>query len=327
MSMRAPKTMLVAALAATRVACFASSARADEPAHARAALDYGGLATCPDRDAFASAVATRLGYDPFAGSEPDRKTLVVRFHREGAAISVTLRLDASEKKIASETGACDELGSAAAFAAAILLDPRAMFPRPSKPPPPGASLDTNAPGTWPWYEPPPTLPPPQPPPKPEPAPIRLRFGAAATGCAGCGPSPNAGGAVFFGIARDRLGLDAGARADLATTATAPTGREVSSSLVAGEVFPHARLGPARVGLLGSIGALFGDSRGETQTSLWAAAGARAGVEWMLAKPVFVRAALDGLVVVGRVSLRVDGSEVWSSPGFAAAASLGAGVEL
>src|SRR5690349_907327 len=107
----------------------ASVARADEPAHARAALDYEGLEACPDREAFAAAVATRLGYDPFSGGEPAPKTLVVRYRRDGAAISVALRLDATDKTIASATGACDEVGAAAAFAAAILLDPRAMFPR------------------------------------------------------------------------------------------------------------------------------------------------------------------------------------------------------
>lgn len=325
--------MRVQRIAAAAVCAFIGlegAARADEPSHARAALDYEPLASCPDRDAFAAAVATRLGYDPFAGATPAPKTLVVRYRREGAALSVALRLDGTEKTIASEKGACDELGAAAAFAAAILLDPRAMFPRPQKPagpPPSGPSLDSNAPGTWPWYEPPPTIPKPLPK-QPEPRePIRLRGGATATACAGCGPAPNAGGAVFVGIAKERLGVDLGARADLPTSATDASGRDVSASLVVGELFPHARVGPARLGLLGSLGALFGESGGDRQTSLWAAAGARAAVEWTVARPIFLRAALDGAVVLGRVSLRAAGGEVWSSPGFVVGGALGAGVEF
>jgi hypothetical protein len=313
----------------------APAARADEPAHARATLDYDvprELATCPDRDAFASAVATRLGYDPFAAApaaDATPRTLVVRYRRDRApVIAVSLAIDGADKKIVSEKGACDELGAAAAFAAAILIDPRAMFPRPPAKPAAsgGPSLDSSAPGTWPWWEPPP-LPPEPPKPAPPPPPILLHAGIAGTGCAGCGPSPTAGGSVFVGLARARFGVDLGARADLPTTATAPSGRDVSSSLVVGELFPHARFGPARLGLLGSLGALFGDSKGEKLTSLWAAAGARVGVDWMLASPFFLRAALDGLVVIGRVSLRVDGGEVWSSPGFAAGLSLGAGLEF
>src|SRR5262249_42021622 len=153
--------------------------------------------------------------------------------------------------------------AASAFSAAVLIDPRAMFPQRPKPPPAqtGPSLDTNSPGTWPWYEPPPTLPkePPPPPPPPASPPLKLHVGAALTGCAGCGPAPNAGGTIFFGIARERLGVDLGAHADASTSVKSPSGRDVSASLVIAELFPHARLGPARLGVLGQLGALFGET--------------------------------------------------------------------
>jgi hypothetical protein len=294
---------------------------ADDPKHAQAALDYVAPAGCPDRDAFASSIATRLGYDPFAGDEKEKKALVVRYDKKKSALTATLRFGDAEKSIVSETGACDELGAAAAFAAAILLDPRVMFPKP--PPKPGPNLDTSSPGSSPWWEPPP----PPPPPPPAAPPIKLHAAVLATGCAGCGPSLNVGGAVYVGIAREKLGLDLGARADLPTSTSAPSGREVSSSLVVAEIFPHARFGFARFGLLGSIGALFGDSRGEKQTSLWAAAGARVGLIYPIAPPFFVNISVDGLVVVGRVALRVAGSEVWSSPGFAGGAAIGGGLEF
>src|SRR5687767_9767970 len=78
------------------------AANADEPAaqpqpqpHARAALDYAmpkDLEACPDRDAFVSQVATRLGYDPFAGDDAPPKTLIVRYKKDGPRAVADLRL-------------------------------------------------------------------------------------------------------------------------------------------------------------------------------------------------------------------------------------------
>ena len=136
-----------------------------------------------------------------------------------------------------------------------------------------------------------------------------------------------GAALFLGVAKGRLGVDGGVRADLPSETSAASGRAVSSSLVLGEVFPHARLGPVRLGILGSVGSLFGDSAGEKQASLFAAAGPRVAFEWTVAGPVFLRAALEGAVVLSRVSLRVEGMEVWSTPALIAGGNLGGGVEF
>jgi hypothetical protein len=138
---------------------------------------------------------------------------------------------------------------------------------------------------------------------------------------------NAGALIFAGVAKGRLGLDVGVRADLPASTDASAGRSVSSSLVLGELFPHARLGPVRLGVLGSVGSLFGDSQGETQASLFAAVGPRVAFEFSVAGPVFLRLSLDGAVVLSRVSLRVEGFEVWSTPALVAGANLGGGVEF
>lgn len=305
---------------------------ADGPVHVQATMDYAvpdGANACPDRDTFASAVATRLGYDPFEGANaPNRKPLVVRYRREGSAIIAQLRFDGAEKTIASERGACDEAASTAALAAAILIDPRAMFPRPppaNPPPATGPSLDSRSPGTWPWYEAPP-LPPPPAAPKPS-SPTLFQFGVAGVGCVGCAPTANGGGTIFFGVARNRFGVDVGARADLPSTVEDTAGRSVSSSLVVGELYPHARIGPLRLGILGAGGALFGSSAGVGQTSPWFAVGARGAVVWAFAAPFFMRFSVDGSMILGRVSLRVDERELWSSGSFAGTASLGAGLEF
>ncbi len=308
------------------------------PSHARVRLEYVAPSelACPDRDVFASAIATRLGYEAIETPDGDASsTLSVGFRAEGKAVHVLLRLvnagteGAAEKTLVSETGACAELGAAAAFAAAILLDPRAMFPRPKAPPQaaPGASLESNSPGTWPWYEPRSPLPQPdRPAPKP-PAPWKWHAGASAAACTGCAPALSVGALVVLGVSKGRWGLDGGVRADLPASATSPSGRRVASALALGEVFAHGRLGPMRVGMLGQAGTIGGESDGEKQASFFAAAGVRTALALTVAAPVFVRVAVDGLITLSRVSLRDTGSEVWSTPALAAGANLGAGVEF
>lgn len=329
---------------ASRFGCFvvvwAAHVRA-EPEHARVVLEYVALPErgCPDRDAFAGAIATRLGYEAVVPPEPDAQTLSVRFVAEKSTTRVTLRLlDPAKKALAEKTitsESCAELGSAAAFAAAILLDPRAMFPRPAKPPSepapvapaaPRETLESDSPGTWPWWQPRSPLPtetPPSPAPRPSP-PWRWRVGLAGSSCAGCAPALNAGGALFLGVAKGAIGLDAGARTDLPASTS---NGSVRASLVLGELFPHVRIDPLRVGLLGSIGSLLGEGDGQRQSSLFAAAGLRAAVEWRVLAPLFLRAAIDGSLVLAHVSLRARGRELWSTPAVVGGASLGAGVEF
>jgi hypothetical protein len=133
--------------------------------------------------------------------------------------------------------------------------------------------------------------------------------------------------LFVGVSKGRLALDVGARADLPASVSTSSGREVSSSHVVGELFPHARLGGVRAGVLVSAGTLFGDSAGNEQASPWAAAGARVAFEHTIAAPVFVRVAIDGLLALGRVALRAEGVELWSTPIAMAGANLGVGVEF
>src|SRR5262245_36613974 len=113
----------VAAVAATLAS---SRVRAQAPEHAAVALEYVAPSElgCPDRAAFASSVATRLGYDPFAASPRRGKSLRVEYAGTKRAIRVTMRLSdpgtqtQSDKTLTSEAGGCEELGAAAALSAA-----------------------------------------------------------------------------------------------------------------------------------------------------------------------------------------------------------------
>ncbi len=307
-------------------------------------LEYAepGDRSCLDRDAFGSAIATRLGYEAIAPTvespAPGLMTLRVSYLVErSTALRVTLRLVKeagdveAEKTLFSDAGACAELGATAAFAAAVLLDPRAYFPRsPTSAASvvPRDSLDSNSPGTWPWYEPRSPIPPaltPQPPPVT--VPWRWRAGLGANACLGCGPSLSAGASLLVGVARHHVGLDVGVVAYGSTATGSISGRSASASLVVGEVFPNARVGPLRVGVLGALGTLFGESDRDKQASRFASAGVRAALEWPFARPFFLRAAVDAAFVLSRVCLRIESVEVWSSPAFAAGASIHGGVEF
>lgn len=310
---------------------------AASPAHARAnlAVDAPPSLACPGRDRFASSVATRLGYDPFTSADDDSlDTLHVRFAARGdvgrSAELQLLRPDGSsksQKQLDSGVGDCEELAQAAAFSAAVMLDPRVMFQGPSADAPArGETLESNAPGTWPWYEPRSPLPHPQKQTPPA-EPWRLRAGLEIEGCAACAPRVAPGAGLFFGVGRGHFGADAGVRADLPVAKSTSSGKSVRASLVTGELFPHARFGVARVGALMSLGSLFGDSDGERQTSLWAACGARGAMEPPVAGRVFLRAAVDALASLARVSLRAGGEELWSTPILVGRASVGVGVEV
>lgn len=322
-----------------------------ERAHESAVLDYSVagelVGACPDRESFAAAVATRLGYDAFASpaaGEPGEvpRVLHVRIRRDRVVVTATLQMTrgeanvGEEKTLSSATGACDEVESAAAFAAAILVDPRSMFPKPAKRDDAtmrvDGTLDSNSAGTWPWYKPRTEIPEPDrpAPPPPPPTPWRFMAGAAAAMCSSCAPTASFGGTIFGAVERGHVGLELGFRADGAVTQAvqmASGTRSVTASLVAAEIYPHLAWGPVQVGPLGLVGSLFGESDGERHVSPWTAAGVRGALVFPVIRPLFVRAAVDGAMVLSRVSLRVGGAEVWSSSPLLAQASVGAGVQF
>ena len=317
------------ALSGLLIVLLSTRAFAEEPAHEQAALDYEvptNELACPDRATFVSAMATRLGYDPIVlRGASTSKSLRVRYVRARKSMTAKVQFkdgeSETEKVLVSETGACAELAVSAAAAAAIFVDPRAMFPKvPKAPPHPKPSP-----------VPPPALP--DPPERPEPLivapviPLRWRAALAVAGCVGCAPSPNLGFELMGGVAKGRFGLDVGARADLPITTWASSAKQLRSSLVVGEINPHLRFGPARLGIVTIAGAFLGEGSGVSQSAFWAAAGVRAAFEWRLVAPLFVRFALDGVLVLSRVALRIDGSDVWSSPAVAARTSIGVGLEL
>jgi hypothetical protein len=106
-------------------------ASAAESPKTRAALDYvlsGAKQECPTRERLIDAVASRLGYDPFQGSETTRRVQVsIEFAR--GSYTGTLVLEGQRVLRSSN---CNELVDSLAVAIALGLDPdSALGPTPA----------------------------------------------------------------------------------------------------------------------------------------------------------------------------------------------------
>lgn len=299
------------------------------PALARrpARIDYTRSAdaeACPDESGLRSAVATRLGYDPFEENASPLVTASVT-RPSGYEASIQFRDEhgraQGEKKLTSSAGDCTELASAMALTISILLDPRALMGRPEPPAPPPPPDPHDSP-----FEP---ERPPSPPPSPAPPAresVLVRVGAEALASVGAAPGPAMGVVGFIGVGRGVLSIDLEARADFPASAMRSDGTGVRSSLLVGTVAPCGHFGIAALCALASAGALHGEGLNvgtpERHATFYAAAGARAGIEIALARALLARVHADALLPLTRTTLKNRGVEYWTSPPVAGVLALG-----
>ncbi|HEX3772420.1 MAG TPA: hypothetical protein VHV30_16195, partial [Polyangiaceae bacterium] len=214
--------LFLATLGAPGVAAATPSARL---VYARAPE----ASSCPDEAALRSAVAARLGYDPFFPWA--KQTVVVQVWHETGKYRARLQLvDGAglahgTRTLASGQSSCAELFDAAALAISIAMDSLPKndpepAPEPAKPPEPEA----------------PAAPPPPPPPsRPEPPPpVAPPAPAHATGAAGmigvdllgafdAEPGPTAGVAAFGGVVVPSASVALEVRGDLPSAANSDAG--------------------------------------------------------------------------------------------------------
>jgi hypothetical protein len=310
-----------------------------------ARLAYGGAsarlvyarapeaASCPDETALRSAVAARLGYDPFFPWA--KETVVVQVWRESKQYRARLQLvsDAGlahgTRTLSSSQASCAELFDAAALAISIAMD---SLPKDERAPAPGPEA---APAPTPPVDEPPAPPPPapratpQPPrvPTPRAAGLGIMVGLDVVGVSGLLPAPTLGGAVFGGVlARNAsVSLEVGAEAPASTASAGGPGRVRVWSAQASLV-PCARFHGASLCALGVVGFLHGQSTGITdpgQASAFSAAtGARVGFEWAVSETFSLRTHLDATVDLRRVHMEIGGGEAWATPAVAVAAAAG-----
>jgi hypothetical protein len=310
----------MAALLAARQAHAGGSARL---VYARAPE----ASSCPDESALRSAVAARLGYDPFFPWA--KQTVVVQVWRENRRYRARLQLVDEQglahgtRTLASEQSSCAELFDAAALAISIAMD---ALPKEEPAPTPEPE---PAPAPTPEAAPAP-VPPPAPTPEPAPAPppaLGIDLGLDALGIVGVEPGPALGGAAFVGL-RGRVlsaSLEAGADAPSSTTSRVGPGRVHAWALRAALV-PCVRFGDASLCAVGVLGELYARSTGITDprsdSALLVAAGARVGFDWPLSERFSLRTHLDATMDLRRARLQIGGGDAWTAPLIAAAAAAG-----
>ena len=285
---------------------------------------------CPEEAEVRSMVAARLGYDPFSASAA--RIVVVRLTRRGAAVVGHFEehgddgRETGTRDISSAKGDCQEVVSALSIAVAIDIDPLSA----TRPPTPATSA-TTSPAAPMSAAPPASLPPPpsaQAPPAAVPVPPRekpvgsdlpwqLRAGGGAVVAVGAAPSVDAGLVIYAGVRRGMLSVALEGRADFPVSAQAVDGGSVSASLAMASLVPCIHRAILRGCAVAGVGVLRGAGAGVTNpqedTKPYVAMGGRLGIEAKVTGPLFFDAHADALLAATRITLRLDGRDVWTTP--------------
>jgi len=336
-----PRALLAAAwlggCAFSSGALYAAPGDATRLEYARSA----GAAACPDRTALKAAVSKRLGYDPFFPAA--RQTIVVEIIDVEADLRAQMRLlDESgmivgSRELHEKAGQCDELVASLALAISIALDPSAAL---GEAPASTVKDERVAPAS--------AETPPEPeldsvaqehPKKPDPPHEeqstasyenreRLQLAVRSTLFADLGTAPALafGWRLGFDLGRSGYRLGAEFSQQLPASKDLPEGGSARASLLSGTLAPClASATLAGCGLL-SLGAL--QTRGEgienpvSDSTFYAAIGARLEYSPRLAGQLRLLTQLDALKPLTPVSLHVQGEEVWHTPFLAFAAGIG-----
>ncbi|WP_394832738.1 hypothetical protein LVJ94_40170 [Pendulispora rubella] len=308
---------------------FLARAASAEPSARFRYVRGEGAESCGDEASMRRAVAAQLGYDPFkddastavqatVGKKGERLVGRVEVRRPGEAPGV--------RELSSHEMTCASLGSAMAFTISIAIDPLAIArPRPSPPP--------LEPLPAPPSEPPPVeVPHDTPPPVPSKAEgtehaerPKVRIGLSSHGALGLAPSAALGVGASVGLRWTRLSLAAEGRIFLPARADLSTGGEVHAWTGMGLLAPCVHMKVAQFCAVGAIGSLQGESKDVSlpaeDNGLYAALGARAGVEVTLTRYVALRPEVEALAALVRPSLTLNGRTIWTMPPVSGTAGL------
>jgi hypothetical protein len=241
-----------AVLAATALTALARDAFAS-PTSRLVYVRGPGAESCPDEASIRSAVAARLGYDPFRPLAPTTLTAEVRREKSVYRARVRLVDDAGVERgardLESRADDCGELTTAMALSMSIAIDPLSLT-RPVEPTP------TDVPDPAPSPSLPPALPPalPLPPPR---DPLRFGIGAAAHAAFGIAPAPALGLRLSAELATRRFSVAVEGRFDLPSSSETPEGGRARTSLAGAALIPCIRVPLARacaVALVARVGA-------------------------------------------------------------------------
>ena len=302
---------------------LASPAWADvprEPLRLEYARDAGAV-RCPDDQEVRDAITARVRGQGFDGASPTR--LVVRAQGDGTrhAGSAELRDGAGALLWSVAVGPlaqdCAAVMDALALSIAIKLGPPRRAPAQAG----GRLFGVEGESAAAPIEPDGVAP------AVARAPLRFRVGAGAALELATAPGLALGLSLDVGLRWPSFSLSLEGRAVLPSSGTVTGGTEVTTSRFTGAVVPCGHFfGYLIVCGLVTVGATRGTSNAQHPQSgaaAYAATGARVGVEVPLTSHLALRFALDGMGVLARPVLRIDGRNVWTAP--PASASAGGGL--
>jgi hypothetical protein len=295
--------------------CALSSVASADARPPSAQLNYQiepGAETCPSADTLKAAVQARLGYDPFSPQADEVVEVSVRREHGRYVALVSIHLpDGSLRQrepLTSSATDCSEIASTLALAISIAIDPL-TFVRPAS-----TAVEENDSPPSPVVNSPVEE---KLPPSPTKAGLGWEAGVGATGSLGALPSASAGLMLFGGAATRVLRLDVEGRYDFPASKNGPEGSAVHGSLLLGTLTPCWTPRPASFCALASVGALPGEGSGvdnrATADAFYAALGVRAGVELPTTGRVRGRLQIDAYFPLRSTTLRVVGTNVWTSP--------------
>jgi hypothetical protein len=278
-----------------------------------------GATQCPPEPAIRSAVATRLGYDPFFPWADD--SLFVEVTQTSGTYRVQIKLVdrknllVGERAFSVKGDDCSTVVDAMGLTVSLTIDPSSVIgppspPAPAPPPPPEVSPPVAT-----------TRPPDEsaardsvakaPATLPAEARVSLRAGVALLGNVGVEPSASAGAAFVLEASMRPFSLGLEVRGDLPATARSNVAPyDVQSWLAAAALVPcvHVRVafgcGVVAIGDLQATSV--GTASPKSAQDLWASAGGRLGVDLPFAERWLLRVYGELLGSLRQDTLSIDG---------------------
>jgi hypothetical protein len=289
-----------------------------------------GAETCGDEPVLRSAVAQRIGYDPFFPWA--ERTVVAQIDKTSAGFRGQVRIIDAKGTLLGERSLdvqkdCSELVKSLALAISIALDDLDAAPPPPAEPPPPPPADPPPPPVTAEPERPPAREEPTPPPPLQPTSVFATGGMI--GAIGSAPSPSIGVVIGVGVARAWWSAAIEGRADLPASSDIDNGAAVRTSILAASLVPCARASSFSFCAVGTIGSL--SARAENVSTprdgsaFYTALGGRAGVAIPIvhALDAYANAEID--VPLQPYRTAIDGDVVYSlSP---VSAAFGVGLRL
>ena len=292
-----------------------------------ARLEYVAEATCPAAADFEAVVAGHLGYSPFRADASE--SVVVRIETSGRGLDGRLEWRneaggwAGERTFPSRSGDCGELVRAMGFALAVQFQLLATeeAARSTAAPPAPAPPTISAP--------PPSKPPPEI--ASSPSGPSLAAGGGASAGVGLSPDVTAVGRVFGSVAWSRVALELAAEVSVPSTLRRADGAGFSQQVFLASVAGCGLLSRWSGCALAKVGEIRVSGDGvdtpATSAGLILQTGLRLALTQPLGRRVYILAHADGVALLTRGVVTLDGMPVWTTPRVAGIFGLDFGVRF